>query len=61
MAVEALPSQSSLLMLQQAVSVDESEEHLHPYEIDNPRQQITEKGYAITGVRHQVAAGDGAP
>jgi hypothetical protein len=46
---------------QQAVSVDESQEHLHPYEIDNPRQQITEKGYAITGVMHQVAAGDGAP
>ena len=24
-------------------------------------QQITEKGYAITGVAHQVSAGDGAP
>ena len=45
----------------QGVSVDESQEHLHPYEIDNPRQQINEKGYAITGVLHQVAAGDGAP
>ncbi len=46
---------------QQGVSVDESQEHLHPYEIDNPRQQIDEKGYAITGVTHQVAAGDDAP
>jgi hypothetical protein len=46
---------------QQGVNVDESQEHLHPYEIDNPRQQISEKGYAITGVTHQVAAGDGAP
>jgi hypothetical protein len=46
---------------QQGVNVDESQEHLHPYEIDNPRQQINEKGYAITGVAHQVAAGDGAP
>ena len=46
---------------QQGVNVDESQEHLHPYEIDKPRQQITEKGYAITSVLHQVAAGEGAP
>ncbi len=43
---------------QQGVSVDESEQHLHPYEIDNPRAQIQEKGYAITSVYHQVG-GDG--
>jgi hypothetical protein len=36
------------------VNVDESAEHLHPYEIDNPRAQIEEKGYAITSVDHQV-------
>jgi hypothetical protein len=46
---------------QQAVNVDESQEHLHPYEIDNARAQIQEKGYAITGVKHQVPAGGDAP
>jgi hypothetical protein len=46
---------------QQAVHVDESAEHLHPYEIDNPRAQIDEKGYAITSVLHQVASGSNAP
>jgi hypothetical protein len=46
---------------QQAVHVDESSEHLHPYEIDNPRAQIDEKGYAITSVFHQVASGRNAP
>ena len=40
---------------QQGVNVDESAQHLHPYEIDNPRAQIEEKGYAITSVYHQVA------
>jgi hypothetical protein len=46
---------------QQAVHVDESSEHRHPYEIDNPRAQIDEKGYAITSVFHQVASGGNAP
>jgi hypothetical protein len=46
---------------QQAVHVDESADHLHPYEIDNPRAQIDEKGYAITSVFHQVASGGNAP
>lgn len=41
---------------QLAVDVDDSQEHLHPYEIDNPRAQIAEKGYAITSVYHQVPA-----
>lgn len=44
---------------QQGVHVDETQEHLHPIEIDNPRAQIEEKGYAITSVFHQVNAGDG--
>lgn len=44
---------------QQAVHVDETQEHLHPFEIDNPRAQIEEKGYAITSVFHQVEAGQG--
>ena len=39
---------------QQGVHVDESAQHLDSYEIDNPRAQIEEKGYAITGVEHQV-------
>jgi hypothetical protein len=46
---------------QQAVNVDETTEHLHPYEIDNPRAQIDEKGYAITSVYHQVASQGDAP
>ena len=41
---------------QLAVDVDDTQEHLHPYEIDNPRSQIAEKGYAITSVYHQVPA-----
>lgn len=44
---------------QKGVDVDESEEHLHPIEIDKPREQIAEKGYAITSVYHQVEAGSG--
>jgi hypothetical protein len=44
---------------QQGVHVDETQEHLHPIEIDNPRAQIEEKGYAITSVFHQVEAGQG--
>lgn len=46
---------------QQGVHVDETQEHLHPYEIDNPRGQISEKGYAITSVYHQVAGQGDAP
>ena len=46
---------------QRDVHVDESTEHLHPYEIDNPRAQIEEKGYAITSVFHQVARQANAP
>jgi hypothetical protein len=46
---------------QQAVHVDESAEHLHPYEIDNPRAQIEEKGYAITSAFHQVASERNSP
>ena len=45
----------------QGVHVDETAEHLHPYEIDNPRSQIDEKGYAITSVYHQVAGQGDAP
>lgn len=41
---------------QLAVDVDDTQEHLHPYEIDNPRAQIAEKGYAITSIYHQVPA-----
>jgi hypothetical protein len=41
---------------QLAVDVDDTQEHLHPWEIDHPRDQIAEKGYAITSVYHQVPA-----
>lgn len=41
---------------QQDVAVDEAAHHLMPYEIDEPRGQIDEKGYAITSVLHQVEA-----
>lgn len=43
---------------QRDVHIDEAEEHLHPFEIDDPAKQIAEKGYAITSVTHQVPAGD---
>lgn len=46
---------------QKDVHVDDHEEHLHPYEVDAPREQITEKGYAITSVYHQVEAGSQVP
>jgi hypothetical protein len=46
---------------QQGVDVDTSAQHLHPYEIDDPRGQIEEKGYAITSVYHQVAGDGNAP
>jgi hypothetical protein len=46
---------------QQDVHVDDAEQHLHPYEIDNPRAQIEEKGYAITSVYHQVEGQGNAP
>ena len=41
---------------QRNVAVDETAAHLAPYEIDQPRRQIEEKGYAITSVMHQVEA-----
>jgi hypothetical protein len=43
----------------QGVHIDESKQHLDSYEIDKPGDQIAEKGYAITGVTHQVPVGDG--
>ena len=38
----------------QDVHVDDWAEHLDGCEIDHPRAQIEEKGYAITSVYHQV-------
>jgi Family of unknown function (DUF6139) len=46
---------------QQGVNVDETQDLLHPYEIDHPRAQIDEKGYAITSVYHQVEGQGNAP
>ena len=45
----------------QGVHVDETQDILHPFEIDHPRAQIEEKGYAITSVFHQVEAAGDAP
>ena len=33
---------------QRDIPIDDAERHLMPYEIDEPRGQIEEKGYAIT-------------
>jgi hypothetical protein len=41
---------------QRDVAIDDAVHHLSPYEIDEPRSQIEEKGYAITSVMHQVEA-----
>jgi hypothetical protein len=40
--------------------VDDTAGHLGVYEIDEPRRQIEEKGYAITSVMHQVDASNQA-
>lgn len=45
-------------MRQRGVAVDDAAAHLSPYEIDQPRLQIEDKGYAITSVMHQVQASD---
>jgi hypothetical protein len=34
---------------------------VEPYEVDEPRRQIDEKGYAITSVFHQVDARPDVP
>jgi hypothetical protein len=39
-----------------ATELDVDAASLPDYAIDNPRQQIQEKGYAITSVEHQVEA-----
>jgi hypothetical protein len=47
---------------QRDIHVDDAADHVDPYEVDAPRQQIEEKGYAITSVLHQVeATRPGAP
>jgi hypothetical protein len=46
---------------QRAVAIDDAASHLDPYEIDEPRRQIEEKGYAITSVLHQVEASPDVP
>ena len=40
-----------------SVELDEDAAELPYYGIDNPGRQIKEKGYAITGVQHQVTEG----
>lgn len=44
------------LLRQRGVHVDDAATHVEPYEVDEPRRQIEEKGYAITSVLHQVEA-----
>ena len=41
---------------EQGVHVDDAAQLVHPYEIERPRDQIQEKGYAITSIRNQVPA-----
>lgn len=43
-------------MRQMNVDIDAAAEHLHPYEVDRPGDQIAEKGYAITRLADQVPA-----
>ena len=40
------------------VALDESASAFGEYGIERPGEQIREKGYAITGVTHQVEAGN---
>ena len=46
---------------QRDIHVDDAADHVEPYEVDRPRLQIEEKGYAITSVLHQVAARPDVP
>jgi hypothetical protein len=46
---------------QRDIHVDDAADHVDPYEVDMPRRQIEEKGYAITSVLHQVAARPDVP
>jgi len=46
---------------QRDIHVDDAATHVDPYEVDEPRRQIDEKGYAITSVLHQVLATASAP
>jgi len=42
----------------QEVRIDDHAQHLDDIEIDAPRRQIDEKGYAITSVYNQVDASE---
>lgn len=46
---------------QRDIHVDDMASHVEPYEVDEPRRQIDEKGYAITSVFHQVDARPDVP
>ncbi len=47
---------------QRDIHVDDAAPRIEPYQVDQPRRQIDEKGYAITSVLHQVEASrPGAP
>jgi hypothetical protein len=41
---------------QRGVHVGDAAEYVHPYEVEHPREQIEEKGYAITRLADQVPA-----
>lgn len=41
---------------QQKVHIDDAAQHVQPLHVERPREQIQEKGYAITSVRDQVPA-----
>jgi hypothetical protein len=43
---------------QQKARIDDAAQHVQPYHVDRPREQIQEKGYAITSVADQVPAAE---
>jgi hypothetical protein len=60
---EPIPEEATNIdweLRQKGIHIDETAGHLDSYEIDRPEQQIQEKGYAITGVTHQVPVGNGS-
>lgn len=58
-AGEPVPHEAENIDWQQrrtAVHIDETAELIHPYEIHHAREQMAEKGYAITSLADQVPA-----
>lgn len=61
---EPIPDEATNIdwaLRQRDIHVDDTASHVEPYEVDEPRRQIDEKGYAITSVFHQVDARPDVP